>query len=181
MSKIDGEECVLIIVDIQKKFEKVIPGWQNLVQNAVKAVRGCQILGIPVIVTEQYPEGLGETVPDISYLFTDFRPNTKTCFSCYESIALKNRLEKIGRKNIILAGIETHICIYNTAVDLLDAGYNVYLLLDAISSRTKLDTDTAIGELMRLGVHNLTCEMLFFQIMKNSKNEVFTEIQSLIK
>ena len=179
MPKFAGDDCVLVVVDLQQKFAKAIPNWEEIIENTQKAVKGCQILDIPIIVTEQYPQGLGKTVDEISSLFTEFRPIPKNCFSCYESVAFKNKIENIGKTKIILCGIETHICIYNTAVDLIDSGYEVYLMRDALASRKNFDAEVACEQMKRLGAKDLTVEMFFFQILKNSKMKNLKKFKNL--
>lgn len=178
--RLSADNCVLVVVDIQEKFKPAIHGWDEMLKNTVKLIKGCRILDIPIIHTEQYPRGLGKTVEEVREAL-DYNPIEKTCFSCAGSDEFMSSLGKTGRTHVILAGIETHVCLFNTAIDLLDAGYTVYFCVDAVSSRKKIDKKIAVKRVHKEGAILTTVEMLLFQLLKDAGHEKFREISGIVK
>lgn len=178
---LDITQTALVVIDLQEAFRSAIPEFPQIVSRAAMAVRGFQILNVPVIVTEQYPQGLGRTAEEILYsLPDDFEPIEKTSFSsCIESFIEK--LNEYGAKQVVLCGLETHICVNQTAHDLLANGFEAHLLTDAVGSRYKEDRETALAKMLASGVVPATVEMSLFEMMRDAKHEQFKEIQNLIK
>ena len=178
---LDSAKTVFVIVDLQEAFRAAISDFPLVASRAAMAVRGFRILNIPVIVTEQYPKGLGRTAEEILFgLPDDFEVIEKTTFSsCIESFIAK--LNEHDAKQIVLGGLETHICVNQTAHDLLENGFEVHLLTDAVASRFKQDRETALAKMFANGVVPTTVEMSLFELMRDAKHEQFKEIQSLIK
>jgi nicotinamidase-related amidase len=178
---LDISQTVLVVVDLQEAFRAAIPEFPQIVSRASMAVRGFQILNVPIIVTEQYPKGLGRTAEEILFsLPDDFEVIEKTSFSsCIESFIEK--LNKYGAKQVVLCGLETHICVNQTAHDLLNNNFEAHLLTDAVGSRYKEDRDAGISKMLASGVVPATVEMSLFEMMRDAKHEQFKEIQSLIK
>lgn len=173
---LNTEDSLVLIIDIQERLLNAVFD-KNIEKNAQKLVNTAKILNIPTLATEQYPKGLGQTVPNI----VEFLDKTieKTSFSAFDDI--KAELEKTNKKQIILCGIEGHICVYQTALDLLKNGYEVYLMKDGTGSRNKFELDCAYELLKESGV-KLTClEIILFEWLKSSKHKDFKEIQQLIK
>src|SRR5690606_14503758 len=142
------EDCVLVIVDVQEAFRGVIYDMPLLATSISTAVRGMQILGVPVIVTEQYPKGLGPTVEEISAVLTDETPVIeKTSFGAYGEPAFVAALEATGAKQVLICGIETHICVNQTVHGSLAAGYDVHLLTDCIGSRFAKDKEAGLTKM----------------------------------
>ena len=178
---LDITQTALVVIDLQEAFRSAIPEFPQIVSRAAMAVRGFQILNVPVIVTEQYPQGLGRTAEEILYsLPDDFEPIEKTSFSsCIESFIEK--LNEYGAKQVVLCGLETHICVNQTAHDLLNENYEVHLLCDCVGSRFTIDKETAFRKMQASGVVPSSVEMALFELMRDSKHEQFKEIQNLIK
>ena len=178
---LDITQTALVVIDLQEAFRSAMPEFPQIVSRAAMAVRGFQILNVPVIVTEQYPQGLGKTAEEILYsLPDDFEPIEKTSFSsCIESFIEK--LGEYGTKQVVLCGLETHICVNQTAHDLLANGFEVHLLTDAVGSRYLQDRETALSKMLLNGVVPATVEMSLFELMRDAKHEQFKEIQNLIK
>lgn len=176
-----AEDTILVIIDVQEKLFQVIHEKETLSANAVKLVKGIRLLDIPVILTEQNPAGLGPTLPEISSLLPDVRPITKFDFSCYKEETFLRKLDELKRNQIILCGIETHICVYQTALDLADTGYEVQLVIDCVSSRTTANRDTALSRMELEGIMPTSTEMILFELLGTAKHDKFKEISALIK
>ena len=133
---LQADSAVLLIIDVQEKLFRVMHQKEELVVNLQKLIKGISVLEIPVLVTEQYPQGLGATIPEIAQLLPDIRPIPKVSFSCCGDDTFLQAFKKLRRKQVLIAGIESHICVYQTAADLIVADYEVYAVSDTISSRT---------------------------------------------
>jgi nicotinamidase-related amidase len=144
-------------------------------------IKGIQVLDIPVIVTEQYPQGLGATVTEIAGLILDIKPLPKLSFSCYGDEDFKRKLDASGRKQILVSGIETHVCIYQTARDLRDAGYEVQVVADAVSSRTPENIEIGLNLMRQLGVSITGTETALFELLKTASGEKFKAISRIVK
>ncbi len=179
---VDPRDAVLVVVDVQEKFMKAIPGAEKLIDNIVFLVKAAKLLGIPVLVTEQYPEGLGRTVEKIRGALSDmYRPLEKRSFSILGEKRVEEEIERLGRKTLILAGIETHICLLQTSLDAVAKGYRVYLVTDAVASRNMLDHETALRRMEKHGVELVTSEMIVYEIMRTAEHPAFKEILKLVK
>lgn len=179
--KLDCGQSVLLIIDVQQRLFAVMDGQDELLAAVVKLIKGARALEIPVILTEQYPEGLGPTNPAISELIPDIKAFEKRSFSCCLDENFMKALEKTKRKQVLVSGMEAHICVYQTCIDLLKAGYEVYLVADAVSSRKESDKELAIRVLEREGVQLRSVEMALFELIKTSRHEKFRAISKIIK
>ena len=173
-------DSLLLIIDIQEKLVKACKDVETIGKKASILASTAKILDIPAIVTEQYPQGLGGTIDEVkSVLAEGTIYKEKASFSAISSIA--DELTSLGRKQILLCGIEAHICVYQTAMDLLDLGYDVYLVKDACSSRKDYEYQTGL-ELMKQAGAKLTCvETVLFELLRTSKHPDFKSVQALIK
>jgi len=179
---LDSRTTALLVVDIQEAFRNAIPDFAVTASRTSMAVRGFHILDIPVLVTEQYPEGLGPTAEEIRLGLPDsFEAFEKTEFSSGGADALIPRLNELGVKQVVLCGLETHICVSQTALDLLDRGFQVHLLIDSVCSRFEDDKQAGIARMRASGVVSSSIEMALFELMRDSKHDKFKEIQALIK
>jgi len=172
------DDSRLLIVDVQEKFVPVIPVAGQLIANCRKLIQGAQVLGVPVDATEQYPRGLGTTVPDLAELLDD-RPE-KLRFSCAECLTWAAARDG-DRCKVVVAGIETHVCVLQTALDLMAAGYEVYLPADALASRRKQDWRIALERLANSGAVITTTEAVLFEWCEVAGTEEFKEISRLVK
>ena len=129
------EDTIAVCVDIQEKFTKIIYKFDNLLQNSQILIDGLNVLEVPIIVTEQYPKGLGYTIAEIKDHLMQYNPIEKLAFSCCGSDAYCDTLKKTGKKNVIVFGIETHVCVLQTVLDLNEMGYQPVLIEDCVSSR----------------------------------------------
>jgi len=174
---LDEKNTVVVIVDIQEKLVNAVFD-KGIVNVASKMVQAAKVLGLPVILTEQYPKGLGATVDEISQN-ADATYVEKTSFSAYEDI--KDLLEKIGRKQVILLGIEAHICVHQTADSLLSQGYDVHVLEDGVASRNEFEFVQGLNRMEKNGAVITCLEIALFELLKGSKHFEFKAIQGLIK
>lgn len=176
------ENSLLLVIDIQDKLVKACKDSENIGRKSSILAAAAKILEIPTLVSEQYPKGLGETIPELkNSLAEDSFFVEKTSFSVLKEDGFKEKLASYDRKQIILCGIEAHICVYQTCLELLESGYDVYVVKDASSSRNEYEYQTGL-ELMRDFGAKLTCvEMVLFELLKTSKHPDFKSVQALIK
>ena len=142
MLRLHRADAVLIVIDVQERLIPVIDGHEEVARNIERLVRGCKVLDIPALLTEQYVKGLGATIPSIEQAFEEtsgYQPIEKNCFSGYGCAEFVTALRLLQKKQAVVAGIETHVCVYQTVVDLLANGYQVTIVADAISSPNPVD------------------------------------------
>lgn len=176
-----AENTVLVVIDVQGKLARLMCNSEILFKNLQKIIKGAKILEIPIIWTEQNPEKIGPTINEIAKLVRPVKPISKASFSCFHNEVFMRTLESLSRNQILLTGIESHICVYQTAVDLVNSGYEVYVVEDAISSRVEWNKKIALESMQNSGV-KLTCtEMALFEILKVAEGNKFKEILKLIK
>lgn len=179
---LDSAHTALIVIDIQEAFRNVIPDFERLARRAATAIRGFQILGLPVLVTEQYPKGMGRTAAEIvEVLPPDFRYIEKTAFSSCGASAVEDALRSAGVSQVVLCGLETHVCVNQTAHDLLDRGFQVHLLTDAVASRHRRNKKAGLSKMFSSGVVASSIEMALFELMRDATHEKFKDIQRLVK
>jgi len=178
---IGKEESVLVIVDIQEKLAAVMKERQKVIDNVLHLVEIARLLNIPIILNEQYPKGLGHTVSEIKDALNPYQPVEKLTFSCCGQPEFLKNLASSGRKKVILCGMETHVCVLQTCIGLLNGGYEVHVVKDAICSRTKDNFVTGI-EFMRDAGAVITCtETALFQLLEKAGTEEFKIISKRIK
>ena len=181
MNTLDEKNCLLLLVDVQEKLVAMLEK-NTVVKQSNILLQAANILGIPAIVTEQYPQGLGKTVDFVS---EHIKENTlvfeKTAFSALQDEGFLDKLKSYNKKQIILGGIEAHICVHQTAADLLENGFEVYGVKDACASRKKDDFKSGIKLMEQNGAKITATEAVLFELIKTSKHTHFKEIQSLIK
>jgi nicotinamidase-related amidase len=174
--------ATLIVVDMQEAFRSAIGDFSLLISRISMAVRGFEVLGVPVIVTEQYPKGLGRTAEELLLSFGG-EPEIyeKRTFSSCGADAFVKRLATLNIRQTVICGIEAHVCVNQTAHDLLDRGFDVHLLTDCVASRFEHDKQAALAKMHSSGAIPSTVEMALFEMMSDSTHEKFKEIQALIK
>jgi len=180
--RLERSKTGLLVVDVQEKLFPYVENSCPVMQVIQKAVRGFQILHLPIYVTEQYPQGLGTTVATLKGVLGEKqRYLTKTTFSCMADDAIQKELLNTPISQWVIIGIEAHVCVLQTAKDLLAHGKQVIILNDAISSRSIYDFSTAIAELRDCGARISSTETVLFELLRNSKAAEFKEISQLIK
>ena len=172
---------LLLIIDVQGRLAQSVFQPDRLENNISKLVRACSILEVPVLVTEQYPKGLGHTIDSLKELLPDHVPVEKLSFSCCGNEEFMRQLRSYKRNDILVAGIETHVCVYQTAVDLIEFGYNVHLVTDAVSSRTEENKSLGIRCIEKAGASLTSTEMAIFEIVHVAEGDRFKAISKIIK
>jgi len=178
---LDVERTVLLVIDVQEKLSRVICQKEELVDNLQKLIRGIKVLNVPILVTEQYPQGLGRTIPEIAQLLTNIKPLSKTSFSCCADEDLLKKLEALSRKQVLISGIESHVCVYQTVSDLISLGYEAYVVTDTISSRTPENREIGFKLMSQLGAILTSTETVLFELLKVAKGERFKDISKIVK
>jgi len=179
---INTDNTQLLIIDIQEKLINATFNKDNLIKKSEIIAKAANILNLPTCITEQYPQGLGKTIENISKNLTEHvKYFEKVDFSALNNPELVDYLKKQNRKNIIICGIETHICVYQTVKALLQNNYNVTVLKDICGSRAEDEYISALDCMKSLGAETKTCEMVLFELLKSARNPLFKSIQALIK
>lgn len=171
---------VLIIVDMQDTLIARVENKQKIIRNIIKLIEASKILNIPILVTEQYPEGLGTTTIVIKNRIPNFKPIQKTQFSCFKAKKFLEKIEELKASKLILTGVETHICILQTALD-APKEFEVYVVADAVSSSRHLDHEIALRRLINNGITITTTESLIFQLLERADTPQFKKILPIIK
>lgn len=179
--RLQSPKAALLIVDVQEKLISHQERSAEMLYALQKAIKGMQILRVPIVITEQYPQGLGSTVPGIKSLLGDKQDYlSKTAFSCLGDAAINASLLSMPVEQWILVGMEAHVCILQTAKDLIAAGKQVVVLNDAITSRSIYDFSTAIAEMRDIGVRISSVETVLFELLQGSQHPDFKKISQLI-
>ena len=184
MTFVQRDSAVLAIVDIQERLLGALAEERRaaVIERTCVAVDAARVLGVPVLVSEQYPKGLGPTVSTIGErLGDDFAPIEKLVFSCGRSTEFGEALERTGRRQVVLCGVETHVCVLQTAIDLQGRGFDVFVAADAVASRRDLDRDVALALLRQAGVTIGTTEMFVFQMLERAGTDTFKQIAKIVK
>lgn len=175
------DDTALVLVDVQGKLARIMHDSEELLGNIAKLVEGANVLGIPIIWLEQYPKGLGPTAEVLQEHLTEYEPIAKMSFSGQGNEAFKAQLTELNRKNVLVAGIESHICVYQTVRDLLAASYHVEVVVDCVSSRTKQNSDIGLHKMNALGAKQTSVEMALFELLATAEHPNFREISKIIK
>lgn len=180
--RLQRNNTALLVIDVQEKLIKYEDRSVEVLQAIQKAIKGFQILRLPIVVTEQYPQGLGSTVAGLKCLLGDQqRYLSKTTFSCLGDPSLKKEIEAMGVKQWVIVGIEAHVCVLQTAKDLIREGMDVVVLNDAITSRSIYDFSTAIAEMRDDGIRISSTETVLFELLGDSEAAEFKKISQLVK
>ncbi len=178
---LQNENSLLFIIDVQERFRHHIFDFKSMVDSIVKLVEASKILNLPVLVTEQYPQGLGLIVPEIREKLGPNQQFEKTEFSSCQNPAVLDALQKLGRRQIIVCGIEAHVCINQTVHDLLANNYQVHVVVDAVSSRTLANKDIGLTKMYAAGALPSSVEMALLELVTDSAAQTFKAVQKLIK
>ena len=178
---ISRDSTILIVVDFQDNLFQVMQDKENLLDNAAKVIKGAKVFNIPIIITEQSPEKLGPTMPALARELSGSETIGKESFSSWANIKFREKLESASRRQAIIMGIECHVCVYQTVLDLIDHGYSVHVVADAVSSRTKENSDTGLAAMKRAGAHLTSTEMVLFELVRSAGDAKFKEIYKIVK
>jgi nicotinamidase-related amidase len=180
--RLDREQAVLAVIDVQ---QRLVPSMDPKIYDSVRRnieflIRGAELLGVPVVATEQYPRGLGHTVEELAAACST-KVIEKVSFGCCGEPTFLDYLRGLGRSQVLVTGMEAHVCVYQTVLGLLGAGYRVHLLRDAICSRGKIDYQTAVANAAGAGAVVSTAETALFQLLGTAAAPEFKAFSALIK
>jgi nicotinamidase-related amidase len=175
--RLEADRTTLIVVDVQEAFRKAIPDFDRIARAAATLIEGAEAIGIPIVVTEQYPKGLGETVPEVGeHLPDDVRPLEKVVFAASEA----EGFDLEGRDQVLVCGIETHVCVNQTALDLLASGVEVQVAEDAVGSRFEENKRVGLHKMERAGAVMTSVETALFELLGRAGTDEFKRVQKLI-
>jgi nicotinamidase-related amidase len=196
-NRIKRNETILTVIDLQERLIPAMYGGEELLERSGKLIRGCRILGVPILVTQQYTRGLGATVGAISAALTEslpadkdgagaaeaaeFVPVEKTSFSAMGEPEFVRRLKALNRKNILICGMEAHVCVLQSALDMIESGFNVFFVSDCMSSRKHIDADAAFRRMATAGAAETTYEAALFELLEGARESGFRQISGLVK
>ena len=176
------DNSVLLVMDVQGKLATLVHEHEQMLANIERLIKSAEILGVPILWTEQAPDKIGETIDPVKHLlFPMIKPIIKRSFSCYGSEEFKKALKNINRRQILITGIETQVCVYQTARDLPRHGYNVQVIADAVSSRTQANKDIALARMRDEGITLTSAEMALCEWLGGADHPKFREVMANIK
>ncbi|MBP8605755.1 MAG: hydrolase [Phycisphaerae bacterium] len=175
------DNTCLILIDIQEKLLRVMHNPEQVVKNCSILIQAAKALGIPIIWCQQAPSALGPTVNELASLLGDFTPIDKTSFSCAGNKNFLDALDALGIQTAVLCGIETHVCVFQTATDLIQKGLYIHVIADATSARTLENKQIGLDRMKSAGAVISSTEMLLFELLGDSKHEKFRELSKLVK
>ncbi len=173
--------CVLLLVDVQGQLAQAMYEKDRLFTSLEILLKGVKVLGVPIIWMEQIPSKLGPTIEPLSTIMDEEQPIEKSSFSCCKEPKFNERFLSLNRNQVLIAGIETHICIFQTAYDLLNQGFEVQVVSDCVSSRILENKNVGLQRIFQSGGQITSVEMLFFELMGEAGGEQFRQIVKLIK
>jgi nicotinamidase-related amidase len=171
----------LVVVDIQERLLPAMFEKERVVENTVRLIKGAVILGVPVFVTEQYRKGIGATAPEVAAVIPRFAPVEKLTFSSCGASGFTQALEAKGVRDVILCGIEAHVCVTQTCLDLLDLGFRPFVVADGVSSRTPENLQMGLERMREAGAIIVSTEMILFELLERAGTNEFKPILSLVK
>jgi len=174
-------KAALVVIDIQERLLPAIFEGERVVRNTVRLIKGARVLGIPVLVTEQYKKGLGATTQAVAAEIADLSLMEKVAFSACGAAGFEKALKKKKISDVILCGIEAHVCVSQTCLDLLDNGFRVFIVVDAMSSRTTENHFIAVERMRDAGGVVVSTEMVLFELLEKAGTEEFKQILTLVK
>lgn len=181
LGRLDPGSLVLAVVDVQGKLAQLMWNREQLFRNLNILIRGARLLEIPLIWMEHVPAKLGRTAPEIVEALDGLEPLAKNTFSCFDCPPFTHRLEALDRRTLLVAGIESHVCVYQTALDGIQAGYRVEVAADAVSSRTPENREAGIRRMESAGAGLTSVEMILFELQRVAEGEVFRTISALVR
>ena len=177
---LEKDKAALVVVDVQGKLATLMHEKESFYKNVTRMIKGADVLGLPVLWTEQLPDKLGETLPEIKEHLSG-EPLVKKTFSCCGDPQFNSGLKATGRKQVLLTGMETHVCVYQTAMDLLGQGYEVYLVTDAVSSRFAHNKELGVRRLADAGALLTSVEMALFEMLVVAEGDQFKQVIQIVK
>jgi nicotinamidase-related amidase len=177
VSKLDARQATLVVIDVQEAFRKALADFDDVAKGTAALIEGAKAVGIPIVVTEQYPKGLGATVPEVAEHLDGIEPLAKVSFSA----AAADGFDLEGRDQTLVCGIESHVCVSQTAHDLLDRGVEVHVASDAVTSRTEANRELGLHKMEGSGAVLTSVETALFELLGAAGTDEFKQVQGLIK
>jgi nicotinamidase-related amidase len=179
---LDRERSALVLIDVQEGYRRALPAWDRVVAASALLLRGAAVLGVPLLVTEQYPRGLGHTAGELVSLFpAGLEVVEKMTMSCCGAAQFTDRLAATRRRQVLVAGIETHACVNQTVHDLVALGYQVHVARDATSSRRAADVEPAWDKMRAAGMLPTSSEQALLELIRTAEGAEFKALQRLLK
>ena len=178
---LDPDRTALLVVDVQERFRPAMAGFDAMLQGCLRLVRTFRALELPIVITEQYPRGLGHTVPELRESLDARSVPEKTAFSALGCEAAAGALSASGVRSVVVCGIETHVCVLQSVYDLLAEEYVVHVAVDAVDSREALSRGTALERIARDGTILTTSETVAFELLVDASHARFKEVQAIFK
>ena len=175
------QNTCLVLIDIQEKLLPVMNDPEQVVKNTSVLIQAAKSLDVPILWCQQVPKALGQTVGELSSLLDGLEPINKSSFSCGGDEQFIEQIDALKPRTAILCGIETHVCVFQTATDLIQKGLDVHVIADATSSRTQENKGIGINRMAKAGAVISSTEMLLFELLRNARHEKFRELAKLIK
>jgi nicotinamidase-related amidase len=179
--KLDRSRAALAVIDVQEAFRPAVLDFEQTVHNTAVLVQGARRLGVPVLVTEQYPKGLGHTVPELAEHLDGVTALEKVCFSAVDAAGFHRSLVEAERDQVLLCGIEAHVCVNQTAEDLLAGGFEVHVATDAVSSRSEHNRDLGLHKMEISGATLTSVETALFELLRVAGTAEFKDVQRLVR
>lgn len=181
MGLLTRDNTAFVVIDFQERLVPAMNNKEKLEEKVVKLVKGMKVFDVPTVVTQQYTKGIGETIPSIAEALGDFKHVEKTTFSCMANDEFAAKMKEFDRKNVVVCGIEAHICVQQTVLELMEAGYNVYLVTDCVASRSEEDKLWSITRMGEAGAVITTYEAVLYEILRDSKADGFKAVSAIVK
>lgn len=175
------DNTFLLLIDVQDRLYRAMHGKEELLENIRKLIMGIKAFGIPIVMSEQYPEGIGKTIPEVAELLPDIPGIRKLSFSCCSNKECNAAMAATERNQALIAGIEAHVCVYQTAMDLLEGSYDVQVVADAVSSRSPRNRDIGLQKMRDAGVVITSVEIALFELLKTAESGKFRELSKILK
>jgi nicotinamidase-related amidase len=180
-SLLDKERAALVVVDLQEKLLPAIFENERVLKNSLLLMKAAELLGVPVVLTTQYKKGLGETVPQVRAAAPGVEPLDKLSFGCFGDPAFQTRLRELSRPQLLVTGIESHICVAQTVLGAVEAGYQVHVAGDACSSRSEANWRTGLQRMEKAGALLSSAEMALYELLRRSDGDAFKKLLPLLK
>lgn len=175
------EDTVALLIDVQDRLLPAINKGDEMLAATVRLIKGLQILEVPVVAVRQYPKGLGDIPPQLREVLGEYAPSDKVTFSAWDTEEISRRIQSLGKKNLIVFGTEAHVCVLQTVIDFIAAGYNVALVVDCVGSRQPYDREIALRRAEKEGALLTTSESILFELLRKAATDRFKQISALVK
>lgn len=179
--RLEQDRALLLVVDVQERFRAHIAGWDAMVAHVDALIRGCRALDVPVIVTEQYPKGLGHTIPELAESLDGIAPIEKRAFSSLGAAETRDQLDQYGRDQVIVCGIEAHVCVQQSVADILRSGRQAHVALDAIASRTNSSREIGVRRMRAAGMAPSGVELALFEMLESADHPAFKAVSAVVR